>query len=156
MLEISIPGYKNLKLEHLVLDYNGTLATDGIPIVGCIELLKKLSTHLNIFVVTADTFGDVREQLNYHFITLHILAKEQQDIAKKQFIQKMGSEKTVAIGNGLNDALMLKEAALGIALIQQEGAAIITLQQADIVFHSIIDALTSLKFHKRLIASLRK
>ena len=34
MIEIDIPGYKTLHLEHLVLDYNGTLAVDGVLIDG--------------------------------------------------------------------------------------------------------------------------
>ena len=28
MIEISIPGFGTLRLEHMVLDYNGTLACD--------------------------------------------------------------------------------------------------------------------------------
>jgi len=29
MIEIAIPGYRNLQFKHLVLDYNGTLAVDA-------------------------------------------------------------------------------------------------------------------------------
>jgi hypothetical protein len=28
-MELAIPGFGTLRLEHLVLDYNGTLALDG-------------------------------------------------------------------------------------------------------------------------------
>lgn len=30
MIDIEIPGFAHLQLDHLVLDYNGTLARDGI------------------------------------------------------------------------------------------------------------------------------
>lgn len=37
MIEIDIPGFRLLKLNHLVLDYNGTLALDSLllPEVVC-------------------------------------------------------------------------------------------------------------------------
>ena len=38
MLEINIPGYTKIFVEHLVLDYNGTLAVDGIPLQGVLEI----------------------------------------------------------------------------------------------------------------------
>ena len=34
MLELQVPGFKDLCLKHLVLDYNGTLACDGRPLKG--------------------------------------------------------------------------------------------------------------------------
>ena len=34
MLTISIPGGATLDIEHLVLDYNGTLAVDGVLLPG--------------------------------------------------------------------------------------------------------------------------
>jgi len=30
MLDVDIPGFARLQLKHLVLDFNGTLAVDGI------------------------------------------------------------------------------------------------------------------------------
>ena len=29
MINIPVPGFKNLCIDHLVLDYNGTIAFDG-------------------------------------------------------------------------------------------------------------------------------
>lgn len=34
MIEIAIPGFGLIQLEHLVCDYNGTLALDGALIDG--------------------------------------------------------------------------------------------------------------------------
>jgi soluble P-type ATPase len=56
MIRIEIPGFYNLQLVHLVLDYNGTLAVDGKLLSGVAEALTALSSELEIHVITADTF----------------------------------------------------------------------------------------------------
>jgi soluble P-type ATPase len=61
----------------------------------------------------------------------------------------------VAIGNGRNDWLMLREAALGIAVIQREGAASKAIRSADIVMTDIHAAFELLLKSQRLIATLR-
>ncbi|MCA9958568.1 MAG: HAD hydrolase family protein, partial [Anaerolineales bacterium] len=61
----------------------------------------------------------------------------------------------VAVGNGRNDALMLQAAALGIAVLQAEGTAVVTLTAADVVTPTILDALALLTEPRRLIATLR-
>jgi soluble P-type ATPase len=63
MLEIVIPGDRTLGLQHLVLDYNGTLACDGELLAGVKPRLDDLSRHLDIHVLTADTFGKARTAL---------------------------------------------------------------------------------------------
>jgi soluble P-type ATPase len=57
MIVVAIPGRETLKLEHLVLDYNGTLARDGYLLPGVAEALGRLARDLEIHVLTADTFG---------------------------------------------------------------------------------------------------
>ncbi len=42
MLRIDIPGYKIIKAEHLVLDFNGTMAIDGRLIDGGIGIWLNL------------------------------------------------------------------------------------------------------------------
>jgi soluble P-type ATPase len=51
--------------------------------------------------------------------------------------------------------MMLAAAALGIAVVQKEGAATETLSAADVVVSDIRSALDMLLFPKRLIATLR-
>lgn len=155
MLEITIPGRDTLRLKHLVLDYNGTLAIDGSLITGVQESLNRLTEKLVIHVITADTFGKAAESLKAVNCQLTILSNKNQQQQKADFVKKLGEQYTVAIGNGLNDALMLKQAALGLAVIQQEGAAVKTVQSADIAFNSITDALDLLLNPMRLKATLR-
>ena len=42
MLTITIPGTTTLRLEHLVLDFNGTIACDGVLLEGIPSLLDNL------------------------------------------------------------------------------------------------------------------
>lgn len=155
MITIAIPGYGTLSLEHLVLDYNGTLACDGVLIEGVRVRLEELSHHLSIHVITADTFGKAQAAFAGMPCELAILPLENQDAGKLAYITRLGCEKTVCIGNGRNDRLMLKSAALGIAVIQQEGASSETLIAADVVAASILDALDLLTHPLRLVATLR-
>ncbi len=155
MIEISVPGYKKLEIKHLVMDYNGTMACDGNRAEGLKKKLETLSHTLQIHVLTADTFGKAESQIAGIPATLSILPPGGQDKGKLEYIRKLGPEYTVCIGNGRNDRLMLKNAGLGIVLIQEEGASIETLLSADIICKNILDALDLLTTPKRLVATLR-
>lgn len=155
MISINIPGFKQLELTHLVSDYNGTLALDGVLLPGVADVLKTLSQHLRIHVITADTFGLAQSQLEGLPLELHIAQVASQAETKLAYVNTLGAESVVALGNGRNDRLMLDAAALGIALIQREGCATQTLASADLICTSVLDALALLSQPKRLIASLR-
>ncbi len=155
MIEIDIPGNKKLYLEHLVLDYNGTIAFDGSPIDGVKACLTELSKDLTIHVITADTFGKVKKDLEDVDCNLTIIPQKRQAESKLEYVEKLGCEKTASIGNGLNDRLMLKASSLGIAVILGEGAAFETLASADVVCTDIHAALSLLNNPLRLIATLR-
>ncbi|MDX9786558.1 MAG: ATPase P [Desulfobacterales bacterium] len=155
MIEIDIPGYKKLTLTHLVLDFNGTLACDGIMIPGVAERLNALSEKLKIVVLTADTFGKAAAELASVNCKLTILPLADQDKGKLAVVQQLGSEQTACIGNGRNDNLMLRAAGLGIAVILEEGVAQVTLASADVVCTGILSALDLLSHPLRLVATLR-
>jgi len=155
MIEIDIPGNKKLQLEHLVLDYNGTIAFDGALIKGVKECLVELSQKLTIHVITADTFGSVKKALEDIDCKLAVIPLDSQDVAKLEYVENLGYEKTVSMGNGVNDRLMLKSSALGVAVIQGEGAAFETLASADVVSTDILSALSLLSNPLRLVATLR-
>ncbi|MBT8342642.1 MAG: ATPase P [Desulfatitalea sp.] len=155
MLQYTIPGYGELNLTHLVMDYNGTLAVDGALIPGVKDRLFALSDKVALHVITADTFGLAQTSLAEIPVQLDILAPENQDTAKLHYVRRLGAEHTVAMGNGRNDRFMLNAAALGIALVLSEGAAAATLAAADIVCTGVKDALDLLLNPKRLTATLR-
>lgn len=155
MIEINIPGGESLKLYHIVMDYNGTLAMDGELIEGVEACLLQLAKVSELNVITADTHGSVAKKLAGLPIKLHIINGSAQDRQKVDFVNSLGSQGVVAIGNGANDQLMLHKAVLGIGLIQTEGAALKTLLAAEIICTNILDALGLLINHKRLQATLK-
>ena len=155
MLEIDIPGYRALRLQHLVLDFNGTLACDGALLDGVRERLTILAGTLHIHILTADTFGKAWEQLVGVPCHLSILPEEDQARHKLEYTQGLGPEMTVCIGNGRNDRLMLQAAGLGIAVVQREGAAVPTVLAADVLAPDILAALDLLTHPRRLVATLR-
>ncbi len=155
MIEINVPGYGSLSLRHLVMDYNGTLALDGSLLQGVGPRLENLASQLQLHVITADTFGQAQLNLADLPCTVEILSPDSQDQAKLTYVERLGAEGVVAVGNGRNDRPMLAASALGIAVLQQEGLAWQTLSSADLIMPDILSALDLLIFPKRLIATLR-
>ena len=149
MIEIAIPGLDALRLEYLVTDCDGKL----LP--GSADALRLLADKLAIHVVTADTFGDAAESLGDLPCKLAVLPSGNQSAAKMTYVQNLGASRCVCIGNGRNDRLMLATAALGIAVVQKEGAAVETVMAAKVVAPDIVAALELLLNPKRLIATLR-
>jgi len=155
MLKVNIPGYKTLSLSFLVLDYNGTMACDGRLIPGIKERLTELSQPLSLHILTADTFGSAKKEVGNIPCEIVVLAEKNQAQAKADYVRKLDPKQAVCIGNGRNDVLMLKEAALGISVIQAEGCAVEALLAADIAVLNIHDALDLLLRPLRLTATLR-
>ena len=155
MIDINIPGYKHLRLDHLVLDYNGTIACDGKPLAGVKTALRHLSNKLQIHILTADTFGDVQDKIRNVAGNIVVIDSQNQDLAKREYLFQLDPESVAAIGNGRNDRLMIKAAALGIAVVQQEGSFAQTLLYADVVCTDILSALSLLSNPLRLVATLR-
>lgn len=155
MIQCDIPGFGRVELENLLLDYNGTLACDGEPIAGVRECLEKLSDRLRIHVLTADTFGTVKNRLADYPCQVAVLPPGEQDKGKLDYLRALGASSTATIGNGANDALMLAEARIGIVVIQAEGAASKALLAADIVSTDIVSALELFLNPLRMTASLR-
>lgn len=155
MIDVEIPGYTRLQLEHLVLDYNGTLAVDGHCLPGVKERLRSLAEKLTVHVITADTFGLVQAEMQDVSCQVTIMPKGNQDAGKLDYVNRLGSQHTVSIGNGRNDRLMLEACALGIAVILKEGAAAQTLMAADAVFTDVVSALEFLEKPLRMTATLR-
>lgn len=154
-MKVAVPGYGTLEIRHLVLDYNGTLAVDGELEPGIGSSFQALAPEMTIHVVTADTFGKAARRLEGLPCQLSVLGQGEQDQAKLDYVKHLGPAFTAAVGNGRNDRLMLEQAALGIAVILREGAAVRTVMAADIVCTDIGSALQLLYHPLRLTATLR-
>ncbi|MCL6612310.1 MAG: ATPase P [Peptococcaceae bacterium] len=156
MITVNIPGRGTVSFKHIVLDFNGTMACDGMLIPGVEEKLNLLAEKLEVHILTADTFGLCRSSCRGIKGNIHILASETGAPEKEKFIESLGADHVIAVGNGTNDSLMLARAALGIAVTGQEGTSARALQAADVVAGDINIALDMLLNPKRLIATLRE
>jgi soluble P-type ATPase len=155
VLSVEIPGREPLRAEHLLLDLNGTLATDGCVPQEVLDRLQALASILRVHVLTADTFGTAACLRGLADVDVQVVGPGDQVEAKAAVVRMLGPSQTIAIGNGLIDEAMLREAALGILVIGREGAAVRALLASDLVTTSIQDALDLLRYPRRLAASLR-
>ena len=158
MKKIDIPNYGEIIIENVLFDINGTLQFKGEINKELIEKFTELKLHYNIFLVSSDTRGnlvDIAKQLDVDYIKIN-----PQDIndseAKNNELKKLGNDKTVCIGNGQNDSLMLKNAVLGLVIIGSEGASIKSIMNSDVAFPDPISAIDFLLDEKTMIATLRK
>jgi len=156
MLSITIPGKPSYELQYLLLDMNGTVAFDGEIIAGIKERLQKISQLLKVFVITADTFGTASRLTAQPAMEIHLVEAGKEDTQKLSFLEKLGKKRAICIGNGSNDAAMLKEAAIGICVLGEEGASVSALMNSDLVITDINSALDLILHTDRLIASLRR
>lgn len=152
---IDIPEFGQLELNHLVLDYNGTIAHDGKLIEAIKGQIVALSECMEIHVVTADTHGCAKTELDGLPVTLHILKCGEETAQKRIYIEKLGATHIVAIGNGCNDAEMLKHSRVGICVLGSEGCTLKAAMAADVLVRSIEEGLGLLIYPLRLKATLR-
>ncbi len=155
MIELDIPGFGKRSLRHLVLDYNGTLALDGRIQPGVFSRLSQLKSILEIHILTADTFGTVRSTFGQGGYTVHILPAGNERSAKAEYVRGLDAMSCSCMGNGNNDATMLEEAGLSIAVLQPEGVAMAALSAAHILVPGIEAGLDLLLHTARLKATLR-
>lgn len=155
MLNLIIPDFGEVKIQHVVLDFNGTLAVDG-SLIDDVEIhLRALSTRFHLHILTGDTHSTAKQELANVNCEITILPSENQAIAKANYIINLGPDHVIAIGNGRNDQQMLQVARIGIAVLGQEGLALPALSSADIVVPDIFSAFSLLRDNKRLLATLR-
>ncbi len=156
MIKLIVPGCGQYQLEHLVCDVNGTLALDGMLMEGVAHRLAGLQEHLQIHLVTADTHGGqetIDRQLNLRAVRLLPGNEAHQ---KAEFVRSLGADHVAAIGQGANDAEMLKESAVGICVLSREGSSTAAMAAARLVVPDIFAALELFEKPLRLIATLRK
>lgn len=156
MIELSIPGRGELTLHHAVFDVNGTLAVDGVLLEGVAERLAALGEHVAIHMLTADTHGGQAAIDAELGLTAHRMQRGGEREQKAAYVQELGADGVVAIGNGGNDVGMLEVATIGIAVLGGEGLNAEALAAADVVVASPLDALDLLLKPKRLMATLRR
>lgn len=150
---ILVPDGPLITLFYLLLDFTGTLARDGILLSGVAARIRRLSRRVKITVVTADTMGCAARALEGLPVEIRFVKT---GIDKARLIGRLGASHTAAIGNGRNDAGMIRKAALGIAVVGPEGASGTLVAAADVVVRDVRDALDLISNPLRLLATLRE
>ena len=155
MITASVPGWGDLSIEYLLIDFNGTVACDGKLKGPASALLAEIGKQIKVIVVSADTYGTVEKEAAAAGIALVKVGESESGDEKARVVRELGPEKVAAIGNGANDAAMFREAALGILVIGEEGCATSALKEADVVVTDVVRALEMLLQPARLVATLR-
>ena len=153
-ITVSIPGRRRkLRLDCVVLDFNGTIAADGKLVPGVASRLVHLARSVEVVVITADTFGTARRAMRGLPVAVRVIRGGAE---KRRFVAAHGGGRVVAVGNGVNDIPMFRAAALGIGVCGVEGASAELLRVSTIVVRNVTDALDLLLRPKRLVATLRR
>jgi soluble P-type ATPase len=140
MLTLLRPGQDPLEVEFLFVDFEGTLASDGRIHPKAKDKINLLSKRIRIHVFVKSgqalpekTFRNVKAEIVY-------LTEGSSSKQKTDRLEKLGPGRTVAIGNGLDDARIIEEAGFGICVIGKEGASGEAVRKADLVVMSVLDA----------------
>ena len=154
-MKIEVPGYRTLGIENVVMDFNGTIAVDGKMKESVRRRIIHLAEQFSVYVITSDTQGTAAKELDGLPVTLKIFSGSNAGECKSRVVEELGCGSCACIGNGNNDRLMFKSAALSIAVLETEGLYAPILADADLLVRSGEDALDLLLDTKRLISGLR-
>jgi len=151
-LMFSVPEVAELRIEHLLMDVNGTLTNRGALIPGLHAKIARLDELVDIRLVSADTFGTLDSIAG----VLQVKAVRAATGADKlRLVDELGRHRCAVIGNGANDATALEAAVLGLAVLGPEGTSPDALRAADVVCRSVSDALDLLLDPRAVSATLR-
>jgi soluble P-type ATPase len=141
MIILQRPGRTPLEIECILLNFEGTLATDRRIHPKAKDKLNLLSKRTNIYILTKGEQEAIPEILKK--VKAEVVYFEEGEVSqgKLDLLRQLGARKTVAIGNGVDDVPMIEEAGLGICIIDVEGASGEAIKKADVVFTNILDAL---------------
>jgi len=141
MIAIQRPRQEPLEVEFILLDFEGTLASDRRVHPKAKDKINLLSKRTKIYILTKGERELVEEVLKKVKAEVIYLKEGEASQRKLDLLRELGAAKTVAIGNGVDDVLMIEEAGLGICVIGKEGAAGEAIEKADVVVTDILDAL---------------
>lgn len=155
MIEINIPGREEtLRIRAVALDYNGTIARDGLLLEGAADRIRQLTPLVDVYVLTADTYGTVAQQCEGLGVTVKTFPRAGAALCKEEIVRGLGAG-VCAVGNGFNDIQMFDAAELALAVLEKEGVCAALLPHADVLVTAPEDALDLLLRSDRLRATLR-
>ena len=141
MILLLRPGQVPLEIDSILINFDGTLATDRRVHPKTKDKLNLLARRTKIFVLTTQEEGWCEEVLRKVKAEIIRLREGEAGREKLTFLNRLGASRTVAIGNGWHDIPVIEQAGLGICVTGREGASGELIRKADLVFTSILDAL---------------
>jgi len=156
MMTIQRPGRSNLDIEFILIDFEGTLASDRRLHPKAKDKINLLSKRTNIFILAGEEKERVEEVLRKVKAEIVYLTEGESSKKKLDLLRRLGPDRTVAVGNGVDDVPMIQEAALGVCVLGKEGTSSEAMEKADVVFMNILDALDFLLKPLRQKATLGK
>ena len=156
MMMILRPGQEPLEIDFILLDFEGTLASDRRVHPKAKDKINLLSKRTKIYILTKEGKELVEEALKKVKAEIIYLIEGEASQQKLELLRQMGATRTVAIGNGADDAPMMEEACFSICVMSKEGTSAEALKNANVVFIDILDALDFLLKPLRQKATLGK
>lgn len=156
MISIERPGQKPLEIDFILIDFEGTLASDRRVHPKAKDKINLLSKRTKIYILTKGEKEVVEETLKKVKAEMFHSTEGETSQRKLDLLHQLGAAKTVAIGNGVDDAPMIEEAGLGICIIGKEGTSVEAMKKADVVVTNVLDALDFLLKPLRQKATLGK
>ena len=141
MISIERPGQGNLEIDFILIDFEGTLASDRRVHPKAKDKINLLSKRTKIYILAKGEKEGVEESLRRVKAEIFYLTEGDFSRRKLDLLRQLGPTRTVAIGNGVDDAPMIEEAGLGICIISKEGTSVEAMKRADVVVSNILDAL---------------
>jgi soluble P-type ATPase len=141
MITILRPGQEPLEIDFILLDFEGTLSSDRRVHPKAKDKINLLSKRTKIYILTKGEKEPLEEVLKKVKAEIIYLKEGEASQKKLGLLRQLGATRTVAIGNGVDDASMIEEAGFGICVMGKEGTFSETMKKADVVFMNILDAL---------------
>jgi soluble P-type ATPase len=156
MITVQRPGQEPLEIEFILIDFEGTLASDRRVHPKAKDKINLLSKRAKIYILTQEGKERAEEVLKKVKAEVIYLTEGESSQKKLDLLRQLGGTGTVAIGNGVDDGPMIEEAGLGVCVIGKEGASSEAVKKADAIFTDILDALDFLLKPLRQRATLGK
>ncbi len=141
MISIQRPGQEPIEIDHILIDFEGTLASDGRVHPKAKDKINLLSKRTKIYILIKGEQEKVKETLRRVKAELFFAKEDDSSLQKLDLLLNLGPPRTAVIGNGIDDFRMMEEAGLSMVVIGKEGTSGKLIQRADLIFTNIIDAL---------------
>ena len=141
MIHIHRPGQEPFEIDFILLDFEGTLASDCRVHSKVKDKINLLSKRTRIYILTKEEKERVEEILKKVKAEIIYVTEGESSQKKLELLRQLGPTRTVAVGNGTDDGSVMEEAALSLCVIGKEGASSEAVKNANVVFTNVLDVL---------------